>query len=169
MKLFASFLFVGTFAAVTSIQAQGMPGQPPTGGGNSATQDMVDSMSGIHRPTPTPGTTSSKKATGPLDAGLFKDAKGKSATTTFGVNDTVYLVSTNVMANKGDKLAATWYEEKGGKSKKLTESGSPAPNTGVFNPSYNLPPAKGGSPVGNYRVDLSVNNKVVKSMKFAVK
>ncbi len=166
MKLFASLLFVGTFAAVTSSQAQGTANPPPTGSGNSATQNMVDTMSGIHRPTPTPGTTATAKVTGPLEAGLFKDAKAKSAATTFGPSDTVYLVCTNVTAKKGDKLGASWYGGK--KEKKISSSTSAVPNDGVYNPSFNLAPAKGGSPAGTYRAEFIQNGKVVKNLKFTV-
>ena len=123
MKLFASLLFVGTFAAVTSSYAQDIANRPAGGSGN-ATDDAVSSISGIHRPTPAPGEGTKAKAAGPMEIGIFKDAKGKSAASTFSPNDTVYLVCENIGATKGDKLSVAWYGDsmggKSGKSKKLT-------------------------------------------------
>ncbi len=158
MKRFACLLALATFAAVA-------PGY-----GQSATDQVVEQMSGIHRPTPkpgaSPGATSTSVATGPLSAALAKDAKGKSTTSTFAPGDTVYLICTNVTAAKGDKIGVAWYGGK--KERKVYGSESAAPNAGVFNPSFNLPPPKGGSPAGTYRVELLVNSKAVKSLKFTV-
>ena len=147
MKLFSSLLLAGTFAVVTSSHAQDVANQR-TGGGGSATDEAVGSISGIHRPTPTPGTTASaSKPTGPLAAELAKDAKGKSTASTFTPNDTVYFICTNVTAKKGDKLGVAWFGGK--KERKVFGSTSDVPKDGVYNPSYNLPPPKGGSPGGH--------------------
>ncbi len=157
MKLFASVLFLAAVAVVTPAYSQA----------DHSAEDM-NSISGIRRPTPAPSSGgSTSKATGPLAVELAKDAKGKSTASTFGPNDTVYLVCTNVSAKKGDKLGVAWYGGK--KEKKVSGSESAAPNDGVFNPSYNLAPAKGGSPAGTYRVEFLQNSKVVKSLKFEVK
>ena len=165
MKLFASILFAA-LAVVTPGYAQ-TSGSATAGQRNSSTDDVVSSISGIHRPTPTPGAASSTKAAGPLEVTLAKDAKGNSPTTTFAPGDTAYFLAKNVTAKKGDKIGVAWY---GGKSeKKVYGSDTPAPNDGVYNPSYNLPPPKGGSPAGNYRVELLVNGKALKSVKFTVK
>ncbi len=158
MKLFASLLFVAALAVATPVFAQ-----------SDHTNDDLNSIGGIRRPTPKPdasGGTTSAKATGPLTAELAKDAKGKSATSTFGPNDTVYLVCTNVTAKKGDKLGVAWYGGK--KERKISGQTSDAPNDGVYNPSYNLAPAKGGSPAGAYRVEFLQNGKAVKNLKFTV-
>ena len=168
MKLFPSLLLLGTFTVVTANHVQAQDGRPVGGGSGSATQDAVDSMSGIHRPTPTPGASagSTSKPTGPLAVELAKDAKGKSATTAFTPNDTVYFICTNVSAEKGDKIGVAWYGGK--KERKVYGTESAAPNKGVYNPSFNLPPPKGGSPAGTYRVELLLNSKALKSMKFTV-
>ena len=158
MKLLASLLCVAAFAVVTPVSAQ-----------TDHTNDDLNSIGGIRRPTPSssPGTTSSAKATGPLTVELAKDAKGKSTASTFGPNDTVYLVCTNVTAKKGGKLGVAWYGGK--KERKISGSESAVPNDGVYNPSYNLAPAKGGSPAGTYRAEFLQDGKVVKNLKFEVK
>lgn len=158
MKRFVCLLALATFAAVVPGYSQ------------SATDRAVAEISGIHRPTPTPGSGgTTAKPTGPMEAALYKDDKGKTAATAFGVNDTVYLVAKNVSASKGDKLGVVWYMEKGGKTKKVFDSASAAPGTGVYNPSYNLPPAKPASPAGAYYVELTQNGKVLKKLSFTIK
>ena len=156
MKLFASLLFVAACAVATPAYAQA----------DHSTEDM-NAISGIRRPTPAPSSGGgTAKATGPLTVELAKDAKGKSATTAFSPNDTVYLICTNVSAKKGDKIGVAWYGGK--KEKKVYGSESAVPNDGVYNPSFNLPPPKGGSPAGAYRVELTLNSKAVKNEKFTV-
>ena len=158
MKLFASLLFVAACAVATPVFAQ-----------SDHTAEDSNAISGIRRPTPAPssgGSSSTAKATGPLTAELAKDSKGKSTASTFGPNENVYLVCSNVTAKKGDKIGVAWYGGK--KERKIYGSESVAPNDGAFNPSYNLAPAKGGSPAGTYRAELLLNGKVVKNLKFAV-
>lgn len=157
MKKFACLLVLATFAVVA-------PGY-----GQSATDQAVNELGTIRRPTPKPGTGATATATGPMDATLYKDDKAKNATTTFTPTETVYLVCKNVSGKKGDKIGVAWYSGAGGKSKKLYASEKPLPDTGVYNPSYNLPPAKGGTPAGAYHVDFTLDSKVLKSLAFTVK
>ena len=157
MKQFIFLLVLATFAAVT-------PGR-----GQTAEQAFQDT--GIHRATPKPDASAApaKTATGPMEAALYKDAKGKEAATTFAPNDTVYLVVKNVTVAKGDKLGVAWFSGTGAKGKKVFASERALPDAGIYNPNYNLSPAKGGSPAGSYHVDFSMNSKVVKSLAFTVK
>ena len=159
MKRFACLFALALFAAVASAGAQG------------ATDQAVSEMGTLRRPTPkpsgSPGATA--KATGPMEFGLYKDAQGKSAATTFGANDPVCLVCKNVTAAKGDKLGVSWFDDKAGKSKKIYQSGNTVPDAGVYNPSFSLAPAKGGTPAGAYHAEFSMNGKAVKSLAFTVK
>lgn len=157
MKLLAPLVFAAALAVAVPAYAQ-----------TDHTNDDLNSIGGIKRPTPSgsPGTTVTSKATGPMTVELAKDAKGKNATSTFGPNDTAYLVCTNVTAKKGDKLGVAWFGGK--KERKIYGTESAVTSDGVYNPSYNLAPAKGGSPAGTYRAEFLENGKVVKNLKFTV-
>ena len=159
MKLFASVLFLAAFAVATPAYSQA-----------DHTNDDLNSIGGIKRPTPSssPGaaSTSAAKATGPLTAELAKDAKGKSAATTFSPADNVYLVCTNITAKKGDKIGVAWYGGK--KERKVYGAENVAPADGAITESFNLAPPKGGSPAGTYRAELMQNGKVLKNLKFTV-
>ena len=136
--------------------------------GQSSADQAVSEFGSIHRPTPKPGDSPvpSTKPSGPPEAGLFKDAKGKSATTTFAPTDTIYVVGKNILAKKGDKAGVNWY---GKGDKKLTANDVTLPNDGVYGPSFHLSPPAKGTPAGSYRADFVQNGKVIKSLPFTVK
>lgn len=135
----------------------------------SATDDAVSNMSAIRRPTPKPGAspgTSTAKAAGPMEVALYKDAEGKSATTSFSPTDTIYVAGKNVTVAKGDKVGVNWY---GKGDKKLTQSEITAPDAGSVNPKFHLSAPPKGTPAGSYRADFVQNGKVIKRLPFTVK
>ena len=173
MKLIPSLLLLATLAVVTPLAAQQTPGTTPSPGSN-ATDDVVNTMSGIKRPTQKPATTA-VTSSGPkkgLEANLSRDEKGKEATSTFAASTPkIYLHFTDDSATKGEKLKAVWIAESAvgisTKNKKLTEVSETLPGPGAVG-SFNLPAANNGFPVGKYRVELFEGSKLARTLKFTI-
>jgi hypothetical protein len=130
----------------------------------------MNSISGIRRPTPAPG--SSVASGKPLAASLATDAKGNSPTTNFpSTIPKIYLAWTDGTGTKGEKLRVVWIAEDAAgistKNKKLTEGSETLPGPGSVGTFY-LPAPKGGFPVGKYRVEMYEDSKLAKTLRFSV-
>lgn len=168
-------LLIFTFAALASSHAQKNAPIRNAPTGNSATDEAVNSMGGIRRPTPAPTPTAAQAAAGPkkpLEALLTNQDKGKTPVSSFTASTPkIYLVYTDESATKGDKLRVVWVAEDvpafASKNKKLTEGSTILPGAGAYGQFY-LPSSSGGFPAGKYRADLYQGAKVSKSLKFTV-
>ena len=157
MKPLLPLLVLATLAAVASSRGQASLG---------------DETTLLKRPTPPSAATASSGPKKPLEASLSSEEKGKSSassTTSFPTSTPkVYVHFTDEGATKGEKLRVTWIAEaaKGfPKDKKLTENAGTLPGPGTFG-TYYLPVK--GLPAGKYRMDLSENDKLAKSIAFTI-
>ncbi len=98
-------------------------------------------------------------------AKLASDSAGTAETTTFAPDQTFYLVVDLANAPSDTKVKAVWYSvDEAGAATQLAEkeivgSGSPI----SFNASNS-----NGWPVGNYKVELYLNDKLDKTLEFMV-
>ena len=169
MKRLTFLLLVAAIPALATSHAQ----MGPSSGG-STTDEAVSSISTIRRnstPTPAPANAASgpKK---PLSAVLATDDKGTNPTTTFSASTPeIFLDWKDDGAIKGQTLRVVWIAEQAvgisSKNKKLTQGEEKLPGPGAFGKFY-LPQPKGGFPVGNYRAELYVENKLATSLRFAI-
>ena len=175
MKTLLAVLFSASLTA-TGLYAMGSaPNAPaPASQGQPAGFGAEDTL--LHRPTPTPAASvapSASKTKQPLTATLGKDNTGKANLTTFASSDPkIYLVWKAETGIKGEKVHIAWYAvDTGGaisKNKKLTEATQTIPATGSISGSSYIEKPASGFPAGTYRVDVSDDGKLVKSLKFTV-
>lgn len=175
MKSLLAVVFSASLAA-TSLYAMGSgPSAPAPSGQGQPASFGDDGM--LHRPTPKPEASpaaSNPKTKQPLTVSLGKDNTGKENLTTFASSDPkIYLVWKAETGTKGEKVHTAWYAvDTGGaisKNKKLTENTQTIPGTGSVSASSYIEKPAGGFPAGTYRVDVSDDGKLVKSLKFTVK
>lgn len=161
MKQSLSLLLLATFACVAPGLAQ-------------QTAEDAANAGFLKRPKPSPSVAATTAHLNkPLEASLSDSGKGKSSAPSMesfpATTEKIYVNFTHEGATKGQKLQVAWIADdaKGlAKHKTLTTSSGTLPGPGATG-SYYLPGK--GLPTGKYRVDVSEDGKVVKSLKFAVK
>ncbi len=163
MKRCIPFLLLAIFSGLAGNKVSAQSSAPPSG--PSTTDDVVSSISGIKRPTPTPAAANTGPKRG-VQATLTTDPKGETPMTSFSsTTPKIYLRWTDDSAVKGHNLRIVWYSA--AKNKKLSEDSKTLPGPNSFGEAFLIQPS-GGFPPGKYRVSLYEDNKLSKSVLFTV-
>lgn len=103
------------------------------------------------------------------DTYMAKDSEGKERTTVFGQNDIFYAIVVLVNAPDDTKVRAEWYavDVQGEQPNTLIDDASIVSNDDTLY--FNLTNAADALwPIGKYRVDLYINDKLETTLEFTV-